>query len=37
MLKVHSEEKDLVPLYWADPMNPANNKSVLVNLALVVI
>ena len=37
MIKVYPEEKDFIQLYWLDPSNPANNKSVILNLALTLI
>ncbi|CDW78729.1 UNKNOWN [Stylonychia lemnae] len=37
MLKVYPEDKDLILQYWTNPLDPANNRSVLVNLSLVLI
>ena len=37
MLKVYPIEKDALRDYWANPLDPSNNKTILGNLALVFI
>jgi len=37
MLKAYETEHSLLKDYWVDPSNPANNKTVLGNLALVLL
>ena len=37
MLKVYPVEKAVLMKYWEDPMNPANNQTVIGNLSLVLI